>query len=134
MKTIKIIALILAAGFAGLLGYANVRHLSVTEKLKRVHLVSFNLKGEINSTEALLLEKKVSTTPGITSCSVNKDGNVASVIFYPDQVTEQILASLLSNEGKLTVSGRKLSSSEGCPVHQLSYSFHEFLTLLDVRN
>jgi len=134
MKIIKILALVLAAGLAGLISYANVRHLSLAEKLKRVNLASFNLKGEISTTEMLQLEKKMSAIPGITACSLNKEGNVAFIIFYPEQLNEDMLTNMLSSEGKLNVSPRELSTSGGCPIHQLGSSFHEFLTVLDIRN
>lgn len=134
MKTIKIFALILIAAFVCLFGYANVRRLSITEKLKQVNLVSFSLKGDISQAEKVQLEKNISAIAGITACSLNKEGDAASIIFYPEQVNEQRLSSLLSNKGKLKVSLKKLSVSGGCPIHQLSGSFHEFITALDIRN
>lgn len=134
MKTIKLIFLAVAAGVVVLFGYANVRQRSVTEKLKPVNLISFQMSGELNPEERLILEKKVSEVPGITACSLNKEGNVASVTFYPDRITGESLAGLLSASGKLQVSPKVISSEGGCPVHQIGTSFQKFLTTLDFRN
>ena len=134
MRTIKIILLAGAVGFAGLFAYANIRQLSLTEKLKHVKLASFNLKGDMNETEMFQLEKKISNVPGITACSLSKDGTTASVIFYPEDVNENLLTNLLSNDGKINVSQRILSTSGGCPVHKLGASFQSVIASLDVRH
>ena len=88
----------------------------------------------MSQAEKVQLEKRISAIAGITACSLNKEGDAASVIFYPEQVNEQMLSGLLSNKGKLKVSVRELSASGGCPIHQLGGSFHEFITALDIRN
>jgi len=134
MKTIKLIFLAVAVGVVVLFGYANVRQRSVTEKLKPVNLISFQMRGNLNTEERLLLEKKISAVPGITACSLNKEGNVASVAFYPDRITGESLAGLLTAGGKLLVSPKEISPVGGCPVHQIGTSFQKFLTTLDFRN
>ena len=58
MKTIKLIFLAVAAGVVVLFGYANVSQRSVTEKLKPVNLISFQMRGDLNAEERLLLKKK----------------------------------------------------------------------------
>ncbi|MEO7989942.1 MAG: hypothetical protein ABI663_10400 [Chryseolinea sp.] len=134
MKTLKTITLFVLVGFVGLFGYANIRQLSISEKLKAVHLASFTLKGNLNSEEKLALEKKVSALAGVTACSVNREGNIVSVIFYPEQTNETTLASLLSNQGKLTVTQKQLAISGGCPVHKVNANFSAFVAVLDIRN
>ena len=134
MKTIKLIFLAVAAGVVVLFGYANVRQRSITEKLKPVNLISFQMRGDLSTEERLLLEKKISAVPGITACSLNREGNVASVTFHPDRITGESLAGLLSANGKLLVSPKEISSTGGCPVHQIGTSFKKFLTTLDFRN
>jgi hypothetical protein len=134
MKTLKTTMLILLVAFVGLFGYANIRQLSISEKLKAVHLASFTLKGGLKSEEKLALEKKVSASAGVTACSVNREGNVASVIFYPGQTNETTLASLLSNDGQIIVTQKHLAASGGCPVHKVNANFSAFVAVLDFRN
>jgi hypothetical protein len=134
MKTLKMITLIVLVGFAALFGYANMRHLSISEKLKSVNLASFTLEGDLKAEQKLALEKKISALDGVTACSVSREGNVASVIFHPEQINETKLASLLSNEGRLTVTEKQLATSGGCPVHKLNANFSALIASLDIRN
>ena len=134
MKTIKLTVLLIAAGIVVLFGYANVRQRSVTEKLKPVNLISFQLRGELIAEEVLILEKKISALPGVTACTVNQEGNTAAITFYPERITEHRLASLLATEGNLTVTPKEIVSTGGCPVHQAGTSFQKLLTSLDIRN
>jgi hypothetical protein len=119
MKSIKIIAVVLLIGLVGLLGYANFRRLSIIETLEPVNLASL---------------KKISAVPGVTACTLSKEGNIASVIFYPKQITVEALTFLLSNGGQLKISQIELAKSAGCPIHQLNSSFNEVITFLDIRN
>ncbi len=134
MKTIKLLFLVVATGVVVLFGYANVRQRSPTEILKPVNLISFEMRGDLNTEARLNLEKKVSAVPGVTACSLNKEGNVASITFYPDRITDHRLAGLLSDGGRLEVLPKEISSAGGCPVHQLGTSFQKFMSSLDIRN
>lgn len=134
MKTIKILTLFLVLGFFTLFGYANLRRQSLIETLKPVALTSMKIDGYMDSQERLALEKKVSMTPGITACTLGKAGDIASIIYYPEQINVETLARLLSNDGKLKISLINLEKSGVCPVHQLNSSFNELITLLDIRN
>ena len=134
MKTIKLTVLLIAAGIVVLFGYANFRQRSVTEKLKPVNLISFDLRGDLREEERIILENKISASPGVTACSLNQKGNTAAITFYPDRITELRLAGLLADEGKLTVTTKEISSTPGCPVHQVGTSFQKLLTTLDIRN
>ena len=135
MKTIKIVTLVFLTGFIALFGYANLRRLSVIEKLRPVNLTSVKIEGAMSAQERIELERKISTSPGVTACSLSKDGNVASIIFYPEKTSVKKLNHLLSTDGKYLVSPIELSASGGgCPIHQLNSSIHEFITVLDIRN
>ena len=134
MSRSRIIILVFAAAIAALFAYANFRELSASEKLKHVALASFMLKGKITEAERLELEKRISGLSGVTACSINKDGDGAAVIFYPDVVTAEILSSALRNNGSLNVKHKILPSSGGCPVHQVGTSFTQMISLLDFRN
>lgn len=58
MKTIKLLFIAISAGVVVLFGYANVRQPSVTEKLRPVNLISFQMRGDLNADARLNLEKK----------------------------------------------------------------------------
>jgi len=117
-----------------LFGYANLRTLSVIEKLKPVNLTSLRIEGAISTQGRLDLEKKISASPGVTACTLSNEGNVASIIFYPEQSSVETLTHLLSDNGKLTVSPIELPTTGGCPVHKLNSSIDKFITVLDIRN
>jgi hypothetical protein len=134
MKILKISPLIFAISVAALFGYANLRKLSVSEKLPRVQLISFDIRGEISPVDRTQLEKKLSSVPGVTACSLSDEGNVASVIFHPEKINEATITDVLSQEGKLNISLRDLAVSPGCPIHNLNSSFQEFISALDIRN
>jgi hypothetical protein len=135
MKTIKIIALLLSIGLVSLFGYANIRRLSIIETLEPVNLASLKINGHVDSEGKLDLEKKISAVPGVTACTLSKEGNMASVIFHPKQVTVEALTSLLSNGGELKISQIELAQSGGgCPVRQLNSSFNKVISFLDIRN
>lgn len=123
-----------ATAFVVVFAYANIRTLSPTEKLKQIHLASFKLKGEMSSAEVADLEKKVSNMSGVTACSINRGGTIASVTFHPDVVSEETLSATLSNNNQLGITKKEFATSGGCPVHQVSASVNHFLTILDLRN
>ena len=100
MKILKISSLIFATSVVALFGYANLRKLSVVEKLRPVQLISFDIRSEMSPIERMQLEKKLSSVAGVTACSLSDEGNVASIIFHPEKINEETIADLLSHEGK----------------------------------
>ncbi|SHH32372.1 hypothetical protein SAMN04488109_3700 [Chryseolinea serpens] len=134
MKKIKILSLSLVVVLAGLFTYANLRPLSVAEKLPTVDLASYRLKGPMTPAERLALEQKMSALPGVTACSVNKEGRVASVLFHRKEIDEAQLARQLSNKGQWRVAQKALQTSGGCPMHGMTAPFHAFISVLDLRN
>jgi hypothetical protein len=131
MKTLRITSAILAVAFIALILYANLRHLSVTERLKHVQLVSFNLSGSLSDKSRVSLTEKISSSPGVTACSINPEGTIASVIYYPDEVDEATLNALLSTQ--CNTEKRELAAVGGCPVHQVNASVQQFVSMLDLR-
>ncbi|MBL0740282.1 hypothetical protein [Chryseolinea lacunae] len=134
MKRLRMLSLSLVAMFAALFVYANVRQLSATEKLKSVHFASFTWGSDVTPVTKLSLHQKINSVPGVTACSISQEGTGAAVIFYPDQVTETQLATLLATTTHLAVSQKELPTSGGCPVHNLDASFHRFISALDIRH
>jgi hypothetical protein len=134
MKKIKILSLSLVVVLAGLFAYANLRPLSVAEKLKPVDLASYRLKGVMTLAQRSALEQKISALPGVTACTVNKEGRVASVIFHRKEIDETQLARHLSNNGQFQVAQKALQNSGGCPVHGMTASLYAFISVLDLRN
>ena len=93
------------------------------------------IAGGMSAQERIALERTISASQGVTACSLSKEGDVASIIFYPEQTSVNTLSQLMSNHGKFSVSQIELSMSGGvCPVHRLNSSIHEFITVLDIRN
>lgn len=133
MKSLRMLSLSLVAMLAALFMYANVRQLSATEKLKSVHLASFMWGSNVTPEIKTSLQKKISSVPGVTACSINAEGDGAAILFYPDQVNESQLAGILSGTAHLAVAQKALPTSGGCPVHNLDASFSRFLSALDIR-
>jgi hypothetical protein len=134
MRTLKILSFGVVIVLAAIFSYANVRHLSPTQRLKQVHLASFQIKGDLSSSQRIALEKKLSEQKGVAACTINSTGTLASIIFYPDLINEINLTTMLSNNNELTVVRRELAVSGGCPVHAVSASVDQFISVLDLRN
>ena len=134
MRTLKFLSIGVVIVLVAVFTYANMRHLSPTQKLKEVHLASFQINGELNSDERSTLEKKLSQLKGVTACTINSTGTLASVIFRPDLVSAASLVNTLSNNNTLSISQRELAVTGGCPVHAVSASFEQFMSTLDLRN
>ena len=134
MRVLKITTIVFSIGALSILCYANLRTLSPTEKLKKVNLASFLLKGNLSAEEKKKIEEHVNNTPGVTACSLNAEGNTATVIFYPDHINESAVAYLLSNAGKITVTQKQLSTSGGCPIPKITASMNRFISALDFRD
>ncbi|RAW00695.1 RNA-binding protein [Pseudochryseolinea flava] len=134
MKMLKVTTMLLVAGILTLFSYANLRVRSEGEKQKSVELTSFLLTGNLDSVALYTLEKKIQSTKGVRSCSINARGKAACVIYYKDMISESSVASLLTEGSISKVTKKDLSATRGgCPVHQLGASFNRFMTLLDVR-
>jgi hypothetical protein len=134
MRTLKILFFGVVIVLAAIFTYANVRQLSPTQQLKEVHLASFQIAGDLNTEQRLALEKKLSVQPGVTACTINSTGTLASIIFYPDLISENSLVTMLSNNKQLSITQRELAVSGGCPVHAVSASVDQFVSVLDLRN
>lgn len=134
MRTLKFLSFGVVIVLAAVFTYANVRHLSPTQQLKQVHLASFQISGHLNADQRIALEKTVSKQNGVTACTINSTGTLASIIFYPDLIDAQNLTKLLSTNNRLSIEQRELAVSGGCPVHAVSASFDQFMSVLDLRN
>jgi hypothetical protein len=134
MKILKITFTALVAVVLFTFAYANIREVSPAKKLKKVHLVSFELIGNLTPAEKITLENKLSTTTGVTACSIGKEGNIASVVFHPDVITENVLADDLSVFNKVLAKPIAFPQTSGCPVHQVTGSVDRMIFLLDMRN
>lgn len=131
MKILKIIAIVLVAGVLSAFAYANIRQLSPTEKLETVNLVSYKLTGGLTTEERTVLEKDIASTKGVTSCTINPEGDVASVIFHPEKIAK---AELTGRLGKIAVNEIVFPATGGCPIHAMNSSFTSFISVLDLRN
>jgi hypothetical protein len=134
MKVLKMTIFILSAGFLVLFGYANLRVLSVTERLKPVELTSFRLKGDMSEGNLSALEKTLENTAGVTACTINGKSETACVIYHKHMVNESKLASLLASSLTHVEKKDLAAAGGGCPVHQASASFSKLMATLDLRS
>jgi hypothetical protein len=134
MKTLKITGILLLTALLSAFVYANVRTLSPAEKLPPVALASFQLQGILNDEALSALEEAIGTTHGVTACTISAEGNVASVIFRPDAISEAALGTKLARSGKLTVTPVVFSSDGGCPLHKVTGPVASLISVLDLRN
>jgi hypothetical protein len=134
MRKLKILFFGAVISIAAIFAYANVRKLSPTQQLKEVHLASFQIAGDLNTEQRIALEKKVSEQNGVTACTINSTGTLASIIFYPELINANSLIAMLSNNDQLQITQRELAVSGGCPVHAVSASVDQFVSVLDLRN
>jgi hypothetical protein len=134
MKTLRITSMILLLAIVGLLGYANLRPLSPSEKLKQTTLVSFRLQGNLPAEKRVALEKQISQAPGVTACTISRDGNTASVIYYSQEVDVNTIVALFQRQSTLPLSKKNLASSPGCPVHAVEAIFTQLISTLDHRS
>jgi hypothetical protein len=134
MRTLKFLSIGVVIVLVAVFTYANMRHLSPTQKLIEVHLASFKISGDLTSEERNALEKKLSQLKGVTACTINSSGTLASIIFHPDLVSSSSLVGALSNDNTLSISQRELAVTGGCPVHAVTASFDHFISALDLRN
>jgi 23S rRNA pseudoU1915 N3-methylase RlmH len=134
MKVLKIIGFTAVSVLLLAFAYANVRTLSPTERLERVHLASFELKGDLNETERKTLETKIKSESGVTACAISKEKNLATVIYHPKQISTETLAIKFATVGKMDATKIELPTTGGCPVHAASSSVSSFLAVLDLRH
>jgi hypothetical protein len=134
MKILKITSILLVSGMLILVLYANTRQLSPTEKLAPVNLVSFKMQRGLASAQASFLENNISKISGVTACTVSDDGTIASIIFHPDKITEQELASAFPLTGNIKATPIAFPTSRGCPMHAVTGSVQQFISVLDLRN
>jgi hypothetical protein len=134
MKVIKITSLLLAGAVLSAFTYANVRHVSPTTKLEKVHLVSFKLTGALTADKKAILKNDIANTTGVTACAINPEGNVAAVIFHPKDINEITLKNKLTASGDVTAEKIEFPTSGGCPIHAMNNSFASVITFLDLRN
>ena len=133
MKTLRIISMVLLLAIVGLLGYANLRPLSVTEKLKQTALVSFRLHGNLPTEKLRALEKQISQHPGITACTINRKGNTAAVIYHSQETSVKVIADLFQAQD-IQVNEKDLIPSPGCPVHAANGIIAQVISTLDHRS
>jgi hypothetical protein len=134
MKILKIIGFTAVSVLLLAFAYANARRLSPTERLDRVNLVLFELKGEMNETERKTLEKKIESESGVTACAISKERNLATVIFHPKQNSTETLVVKFAVLGKMDAAKIELPTTGGCPVTAAQSGVTTFLSVLDLRH
>ena len=114
--------------------YANTRTLSLSETLDQVDLITYTLSEKLSTGESLDLENKFFTTPGVTACTVSREGDKVSLIFHPETISEKELTSMLSGYENRIATPIVYAEAGGCPVHQMTGSVDRLMSVLDLRN
>lgn len=133
MKTLRIISMVFLLAIIGLLGYANLRPLSTTEKLKQTALVSFQWSGNLPAEKRIALEKQISHASGVTACTISTNGNSAAVIYHSEDTDVGTITALFQRVN-IQVREKDLTSSTGCPVHAVDAVFAQLISTLDHRS
>lgn len=109
--------------FVSLLTWANWNAPTITEKLPKIEMTSFDLSrvsdGKLNEVRSFLRSHK-----GITAAAVSGESGMATVTFHPGQVSgEQLLVGIARVTGSEVTFKKFNLKSGGCPVRATSEFF-----------
>ncbi len=119
LKFAKVTGIIALTFFVSMLVWANWDEPTLSQKLdlKPIHLAVFNIDRNIDVADSTLISEKLSTTKGVTACTVNPEFKTVSVTFHEDEVSEEALKSLVQQKD-VVASKVNFATMEGpkCPV------------------
>ncbi|WP_064196125.1 MULTISPECIES: hypothetical protein [Emticicia] len=115
----KVIVALVLTFFVSMLVWANWEEPPLSEKLdlKPIHLAVFSLDKQANMADSTLISQKLSSTQGVTACTVNPAFKTVSITNYEDEVSEETLKSLVQQKDYVA-SKINFAAMEGpkCPV------------------
>jgi hypothetical protein len=134
MRLLKITALTMISASVLLFLYANLRKVSPSEKLRHVSLATFSVEQKLSEEIVANLQKEIKSTNGVTACKINGDGQIASVIYHADVISEKSLQDKISRITNLKISIKSFENTGGgCPVDKFGSSFSGLVSALDLR-
>lgn len=119
LKFAKVTGVIALTFFVSMLVWANWEEPPLSEKLdlKPIHLAVFDLDKQVDAADSSLISQKLTSTKGVTACTVNPEFKTVSVTFYDDEVSEEAI-KLVVQQKELVASKVNFATMEGpkCPV------------------
>lgn len=119
LKFAKVTGVITLTFFVSMLVWANWEEPPLSEKLdlKPIHLAVFDLDKQVDAADSSLISQKLTSTKGVTACTVNPQFKTVSVTFYDDEVSEETVKSIVQQK-ELVASKVNFAVMEGpkCPV------------------
>ena len=119
LKFAKVTGIIVLTFFVSMLVWANWEEPTLSQKLdlKPIRLAVFNIDRNVDVADSTLISQKLSTTKGVTACTVNPEFKTVSVTFYDDVVSEEMLKSVVQQKD-VVASKVNFATMEGpkCPV------------------
>lgn len=119
LKFAKVTGVIALTFFVSMLVWANWEEPPLSEKLdlKPIHLAVFDLDKQVDAADSSLISQKLTSTKGVTACTVNPEFKTVSVTFYDDEVSEEAIKSVVQQK-ELVASKVNFATMEGpkCPV------------------
>ncbi|MDZ7934765.1 MAG: hypothetical protein U5M51_07355 [Emticicia sp.] len=119
LKFAKVTGIIALTFFVSMLVWANWEEPTLSQKLdlKPIHLAVFNIDKNVDVADSTLISEKISSTKGVTACTVNPEFKTVSVTFYDDEISEDALKSLVQQKD-VVASKVNFAAMEGpkCPI------------------
>jgi len=129
-KLLRYSLIALGLAFAGFFAYANLRPLSVTERLEPVALATWHVNGTPAAGNDLSAVVKV--MPEVTACAVNKNTGLLSVTYKYRHMPADELESAIEHRTGLALETVEAAPSGGCPVHRIAGWYHGALQSLRI--
>ncbi len=130
-KLLLATAILFFTGFTALFLYANLRSLSITERLEPVALVTYHLAAPDNAAEATL-STRIRSVKGVTACAVNLASNLLSVTYQHHKLSAGQLKLDIEQQTGLSLKDAPVAASGGCPVHKVAGWYHSTLDFLRI--
>ncbi|MFY7908567.1 MAG: hypothetical protein ACOVO2_03390 [Emticicia sp.] len=119
LKFAKVTGVITLTFFVSMLVWANWEEPPLSDRLdlKPIHLAVFDLDKQVDAADSSLISQKLTSTKGVTACTVNPQFKTVSVTFYDDEVSEETVKSIVQQK-ELVASKVNFATMEGpkCPV------------------
>jgi hypothetical protein len=106
--------------FVAFVVYANLEPAPLSNQVKPVSIAMLSVKGLTDQSRAKELQSKVDKLSGVTASTANVESQMISITFHPDETSDKILSSFVSEATHLSVSPKVFelvgSPAPQCPV------------------
>lgn len=123
-----------AAVFLVLVCWANWNEPTITEKLARIEMSSFDLSNVSDPETFAKIQHELKSNGGITACAVSTESKMASVTFYPEKVSKNQLLASINQVSGVSVNYKHFDMKAGCPMRATSDFFGQLKQSLCFRD